>query len=50
MKGLSIEDKKAIDVLRFPLAMLVIYIHVDLITTNQFSYITAESMSILWGG
>lgn len=39
-----------IEILRFPLAILVIYIHVDLITTNQFTYITAGSMPVLWGG
>lgn len=50
MKGLSIEDQMTIEILRFPLAILVIYIHVDLITTNQFTYITAGSMPVLWGG
>ena len=33
-------DKNTIKLLRFPLALLVIYIHVDLISTNQFPFIT----------
>lgn len=35
MKGLIIEKHKTIEILRFPLAILVIYIHVDLITLNS---------------
>ena len=41
-------DKNTIKLLRFPLALLVIYIHVDLISTNQFPFITSETTPLLW--
>lgn len=45
---LSTEDKKAIDLLRFPLAILVLYIHTDLITTNSSSSVSLDGTPFLW--
>lgn len=45
---LSSEDKKTIDLLRFPLALLVLYIHADLMTTNSSSLISPDATPFLW--
>lgn len=45
---LSSEDKKTIDLLRFPLALLVLYIHADLMKTNSSSLISPDATPFLW--